>query len=215
MTHTLLAFLGACTLIAASPGPSSVLIIRHSLQSRRAGLMAVLGNETGVFVWGLAAAFGFTGLLAASRLAYDVMRITGAVVLVGFGVQAIRAARREGMAGLTAEQTATGGAATEPERGAGRRAYRAALTLNLANPKAAVFALSFLPQFVPAGAPQLPTMVGLAAVWALYEIGFYSLYVAFVRRMRSVLSRVAVRRRLEATSGVVMVALGIRMAVDA
>ncbi|MFI6581163.1 LysE family translocator [Embleya sp. NPDC050493] len=213
MTHTLLAFLGACTLIAASPGPSSILIIRHSLHTRRAGFLAVLGNETGVFIWGLAAAFGLTGLLAASQLAYDIMRIVGAVVLVGFGIQAIRSARRDGLTGfITAEAGNT--AKAEPEPGSGRRAYRAALTLNLANPKAAVFAMSFLPQFVPHGSPQLPTMVALAAIWAAYEVGYYSLYVWFVGRMRAVLGRAKVRRRLEQTSGGVMVALGIRMAVE-
>ncbi|MET7301885.1 LysE family translocator [Embleya sp. NPDC005575] len=212
MTHTFLAFLGACTLIAASPGPSSVLIIRHSLQSRRAGFLAVLGNETGVFIWGLAAAFGLTGLLAASRLAYDIMRVVGAVVLVGFGIQAIRSARRDGLTGFTTAETGTANA--EPEPGSGRRAYRAALTLNLANPKAAVFAMSFLPQFVPHGAPQLPTMVALATIWAVYETGYYSLYVWFVGRMRAVLSRAKVRRRLEQTSGGIMVALGIRLAVE-
>ncbi|OPC79033.1 lysine transporter LysE [Embleya scabrispora] len=211
MTHTLLAFLGACALIAVSPGPSSVLIIRHSLRSRRAGFAAVLGNESGVFVWGLAAAFGLTGLLAASQLAYDIMRVVGAVVLVGFGVQAIRAARRDGLTGFTA---AAEGAAGEEEPGGGWRAYRAALTLNLANPKAAVFAMSFLPQFVPSGSPQLPTMIALAAIWATFEIGFYGLYVWFVGRMRTVLGRAEVRRRLEQTSGGVMVALGIRMAVE-
>ncbi|MGC0419498.1 LysE family translocator [Embleya sp. AB8] len=216
MTHTLLAFLGACALIAASPGPSSVLIIRHSLHSRRSGFLAVLGNESGVFIWGLAAAFGLTGLLAASQLAYDIMRIVGAVVLVGFGVQAIRAARRDGLTGFTAATEGANDAAAGGERvpGTGRRAYRSALTLNLANPKAAVFAMSFLPQFVPSGAPQLPTMVGLAAIWATFEIGWYGLYVWFVGRMRTVLSRAKVRRRLEQTSGGVMVALGIRMAVE-
>ncbi|MYS85660.1 LysE family translocator [Embleya scabrispora] len=213
MTHTLLAFLGACTLIALSPGPSSVLIIRHSLRSRRSGFLAVLGNETGVFIWGLAAAFGLTGLLAASQLAYDIMRIVGAVVLIGFGIQAIRSARRDGLTGFATAE-ADGEANAKPEPGSGRRAYRAALTLNLANPKAAVFAMSFLPQFVPHGAPQLPTMVALAAIWAVYEIGYYSLYVWFVGRMRTLLSRAKVRRRLEQTSGGIMVALGIRMAAE-
>lgn len=94
MLTTLLAFLGACTLIAATPGPSTVLIIRNSMHSRRAGMMTVLGNETGVFLWGAVAAFGLTALLAASQMAYDVMRWVGAAVLVWFGVQALRAARR-------------------------------------------------------------------------------------------------------------------------
>ncbi|WP_405868182.1 MULTISPECIES: LysE family translocator [unclassified Streptomyces] len=204
MLSTLLAFLGACTLIAASPGPSTVLIIKQSLRSRRSGFLTVLGNETGVFVWGLVAALGLTALLAASEVAYDVMRIVGAVVLVGFGIQTLRQARR-------------GKEATEGWEGAeksGWAAYRGGLLLNLANPKAAIFAMSFLPQFVPEGAPHLPTMVGLAALWALYEVGYYGLYVWFVGRMRAVLSRSGVRRRLEQVSGGVLLLLGVRLALE-
>ncbi|MFC8343957.1 LysE family translocator [Streptomyces sp. NPDC057280] len=209
MPSTLIAFLGACTLVAASPGPSTVLIIKQSLHSRRSGFLTVLGNETGVFVWGLVAAFGLTALLTASEMAYDVMRVVGAVVLVAFGVQALRQARRGRTEG--AEQAVdgwTGGGKS------GWAAYRGGLLLNLANPKAAVFAMSFLPQFVPAGAPHLPTMVGLAALWAVYEVGYYGLYVWFVGRMRAVLSRAGVRRRLEQVSGGVLLLLGVRLALE-
>ncbi|MFF4500820.1 LysE family translocator [Streptomyces sp. NPDC001401] len=204
MLSTLLAFLGACTLIAASPGPSTVLIIKQSLRSRRSGVLTVLGNETGVFVWGVVAAFGLTALLAASEVAYDVMRIVGAVVLVGFGVQALRQARRT-------KEAPDGWEGAEKS---GWAAYRGGLLLNLANPKAAIFAMSFLPQFVPEGAPHLPAMVGLAALWAVYEVGYYSLYVWFVGRMRTVLSRAGVRRRLEQVSGGVLLLLGVRLALE-
>ncbi|MBO4259364.1 LysE family translocator [Streptomyces griseorubiginosus] len=204
MLSTLLAFLGACTLIAASPGPSTVLIIKQSLRSRRSGLLTVLGNETGVFVWGVVAAFGLTALLAASEVAYDVMRIVGAVVLIAFGVQALRQARHTG--------DATAG--WEGGEKSGWAAYRGGLLLNLANPKAAIFAMSFLPQFVPRGAPHLPAMIGLAALWAVYEIGYYGLYVWFVGRMRTVLSRAGVRRRLEQVSGGVLLLLGVRLALE-
>ncbi|WP_406290527.1 LysE family translocator [Embleya sp. NBC_00896] len=205
MLTTLLAFLGACTIVAAAPGPSTMLIIRESLRSRRAGFLTVLGNETGVFVWGLFAAFGLTTLLAASELAYEVMRIVGAVVLVGFGVQMLRAARRG--AEVSADETAAAAKS-------GFASYRGGLLLNLANPKAAIFAMSFLPQFVPPEAPKFPTMVALAAVWAVYEIGYFGLYVWFVGRMKSVISRANVRKRLEQVSGGVLILLGVRMAVE-
>lgn len=74
--------------------------------------------------------------------------------------------------------------------------------------------MSFLPQFVPEGAPHLPTMVGLAALWAVYEIGYYGLYVWFVGRMKAVLSRAGVRRRLEQVSGGVLLLLGARLALE-
>lgn len=204
----LLPFLGACLLIAASPGPSTVLIIRNSMRSRRAGLMTVLGNETGVFVWGVVAALGLTALLAASEVAYDVMRFVGAAVLIVFGAQAIRSARRGGK--ITFEEVDGEGAT----RVGGGRAYRAGLLMNLANPKAAIFAMSFLPQFVPSGAPQLPTMIGLAALWAVFEVGYYATYVWCVGRLKRVLSRAGVRRRLEQVSGGVLLALGVRLALE-
>ncbi|MFC0599086.1 LysE family translocator [Streptomyces palmae] len=208
MLTTFIAFLGACLLIAASPGPSTVLIIRQSLRSRRAGMMTVLGNESGVFLWGVVAACGLTALLAASQLAYDAMRIVGAVVLIAFGVQTLRATRRGSAEGFATEPSAA------PAEISGWRSYRSGLLLNLANPKAAVFAMSFLPQFVPAGMPELPTMIGLAAIWAVFEVGYYGLYVYFVGRMKAVLNRAAVRRRLEQVSGGVLLALGVKMAVD-
>jgi threonine/homoserine/homoserine lactone efflux protein len=208
MPSTLIAFLGACTLVAASPGPSTVLIIKQSLHSRRAGFLTVLGNETGVFVWGLVAAFGLTALLTASEMAYDVMRVVGAVVLVAFGIQALRQARRITRDEADVDEGRPGGGKS------GWAAYRGGLLLNLANPKAAVFAMSFLPQFVPAGAPHLPTMVGLAALWAVYEVGYYGLYVWFVGRMRTLLSRAGVRRRLEQVSGGVLLLLGVRLALE-
>lgn len=206
MLRTLLPFLGACTLIAASPGPSTMLIIRQSLRSRRAGFLTVLGNESGVFVWGTVAAFGLTALLAASQVAYDVMRVAGAVTLIGFGVRTLLEARR----GTREQEAAAGEAAAR----AGFASYRSGLLLNLANPKAAVFAMSFLPQFVPAGAPHLPTMIGLAALWAVFEVGYYGLYVWFVGRLQHVVSRAAVRRRLEQISGGVLLLLGARMALE-
>jgi threonine/homoserine/homoserine lactone efflux protein len=205
MLSTLLAFLGACTLIAASPGPSTMLIIRQSLRSRRAGFLTVLGNETGVFIWGTVAALGLTALLAASQLAYDIMRITGAVTLVAFGVKTLLDAH-----GGCGQEEGQDAQAVRP----GRVSYRSGLLLNLANPKAAVFAMSFLPQFVPAGAPHLPAMIGLAAIWAVFEVGYYGLYVWFVGRMKKIISRAQVRRRLEQVSGTVLVLLGVRMAIE-
>ncbi|TDE09046.1 LysE family transporter, partial [Actinomadura sp. 6K520] len=94
MLESVVAFAGAAVLIAMAPGPSTVVIMRESMRSRRAGLVTVLGNEAGVLAWGLAAAVGLSALLAASRLAYDGLRVAGAVVLVWFGVRALWHARR-------------------------------------------------------------------------------------------------------------------------
>lgn len=56
--------------------------------------------------------------------------------------------------------------------------------------------------------------MGLAALWAVYEVGYYGLDVWFVGRLRAVLSRAGVRRRLEQVSGGVLLLLGVRMALE-
>ncbi|MEO3890021.1 LysE family translocator [Nonomuraea sp. B5E05] len=199
----LLAFAGACVLVAMAPGVSTAVIMRQTLRAGRgSGLAATLGNETGVLLWGLGAASGLSALLVASQLAYDAMRVAGAVVLVVMGAQALWQARK----GLPPAE----GEVVPGLRGP----YLAGLGTCLANPKAAVFAMSFLPQFVPAGQNVPFTLVTLALVWVLVDLLWYTLVIWTVARAKAWLGRPAVRRRLEQVSGVVLIGLGVRLAVE-
>ncbi|NUR92752.1 MAG: LysE family translocator [Nonomuraea sp.] len=206
MRMYLLAFIGACFLVAMAPGASTAIIMRQTLRSGRAsGLATTLGNETGIFLWALAAAFGLSALVLASQLAYDVMRVAGAVVLVFLGAQSLWQARRS-----KKEEAA------EPAAVAGwRRSYLTGLGTCLANPKAAVFAMSFLPQFVPAGQNIPLTLVLLAVIWVTVDTVWYSVVVWAVARIKAFLSRPVVRRRLEQISGVVLIGLGVRLVMEA
>jgi threonine/homoserine/homoserine lactone efflux protein len=85
---------------------------------------------------------------------------------------------------------------------------------NFANPKAGVFAVSFLPQFVPQGWPVAAVLVGFAVLWALIDLVWYSIIVWTVDAARRVFDRPGVRRRLEQVSGVVLVGLGVRLAAE-
>lgn len=100
-------------------------------------MATVLGNECGVLLWGLAAAFGLSALLLASQVAYDVIRIAGAAVLVWMGARALWQARGAGQPDQGPAETAAVSL---------RRACWQGLVTNFANPKAGVFAVSFLPQ---------------------------------------------------------------------
>ncbi|NUT39795.1 MAG: LysE family translocator [Thermoactinospora sp.] len=202
----LLAFIGACVLVAMVPGVSTAIIMRQTIRSGRgSGLATTLGNETGILLWALAAAFGLTALLLASQVAYDIMRIAGAVVLLVMGAQALWQARR-----------ATAAVEPQGEAASGwRRPYLMGLGTCLANPKAAVFALSFLPQFVPEGQNVPLTLVALALIWVVVDTVWYSLVIWAVARAKAVLGRPAVRRRLEQISGIVLIGLGVRLVVEA
>jgi threonine/homoserine/homoserine lactone efflux protein len=186
------------------------MILRQSMGSgRRAGAATVLGNETGVLLWGLAAAFGVSALLLASRLAYDTMRIVGAGVLVYLGLRTLWQARR-------GHRTAEGRPAAEEarQRGSLWRCYRLGVLTNVANPKAGVFAVSFLPQFVPEGAPVFAMLMLLSLMWVLIDAVWYFGVLWLSDRAKRVFERPSARRGLERVSGVVLVGLGIRLAAE-
>ena len=155
------AFTLASLAVAALPGPSTALFLHRTVRDgRAAGLAAVAGNEIGVYCWALAAGAGLTGLLRANRWLYLALHVVGAVVLVYLGVSAWRGARRK-------DGDEEFGAAFARRLPSGRTpaaAFRASLVTIAANPKAAVFAFSFFPQFLPRHGPVFGTTLALASV---------------------------------------------------
>jgi threonine/homoserine/homoserine lactone efflux protein len=201
------AFLAAVALISAVPGPAVALLIRRcSIGGFRAGVPVVLGLEAGLYLWILAAGAGLAALVATSHVAYLVLRILGAAVLLALGVQALRAARR----GVYDAELA---AARLLPKG-GRGGFVLGLVTNAANPKAAVFTFAFYPQFIPSGYPLLPTAAALGVLQVCLEICLYLSFAALVGRVRSWFARSQVRRRLDAICGSVLIALGIRVATE-
>ncbi len=201
----LLIFCGAAVLVAMVPGPSTAVILRQAVRSgRRAGLSAMLGNETGVLLWGIAAAFGLSALLLASRVAYDVMRVAGATVLIVMGIRALAQARGGG------GEVPPAGPAPAASHG---RGFRLGLLTNAANPKAGVFAVSFLPQFVPGGVPVVPALLLFAVVWVLIDMAWYVALIWLAGRAGRVLSGPRARAWLERVSGAALVGLGLRLAI--
>jgi threonine/homoserine/homoserine lactone efflux protein len=201
------AFVAAVALISAVPGPAIALLIRRcSVGGFAAGVPIVLGLETGLYLWILAAGAGLAALVATSHVAYLVLRIVGAGVLLVLGVQALRAARR---GAYDAELTA---ARLVPR---GRRGgFAMGLLTNVGNPKAAVFTFAFYPQFIPSGYPLLPTAAALGLLQVTLEIGLYLGFAALVGRVRGWFARAAIRRRLDALCGAVLVGLGLRVATE-
>jgi threonine/homoserine/homoserine lactone efflux protein len=201
------AFVLAVLLISASPGPAMALIFRRAaLRGLRGAVPTVLGLELGLYVWALFAGAGFAALVAASEVAYLVLRIVGAAVLLVLGVRAWRTAWR----GRGAP------AAADPAPPGLRRwwgSFAEGVVVQLANPKAAVFMIAFYPQFVPADGPVFATTAVLGLLQITLETGLYLALAAGVARAGAWFRRPRIRARLEAVSGTVLVALGLRVAV--
>jgi threonine/homoserine/homoserine lactone efflux protein len=210
LLSSLPAFVLAVLLISASPGPAMALIFRRAaLRGLSGAVPTVLGLELGLYAWALFAGAGFAALVAASEFAYLVLRAVGAAVLLLLGFRALRAAWQ-------------GRGQTVPPAGLdaplGRRrwwgAFAEGLAVQLANPKAAVFMIAFYPQFVPAEGPVFARTALLGLVQITLETVLYLGLAAGVARAGTWFRRPRIRRRLEAVSGTVLVALGLRVAAS-
>lgn len=194
---------GVFILGAMSPGPDFLIVLRSAMTGgRKAGMAAALGIATGLLGWAAVTSVGIASLLAASAVAFTIVKLAGAAYLVFLGIQALRAARR--------------GYPTEFEAGketTTRGAFAAGLLTNLFNPKVAVFFLALWPQFLPdhASALQVAALAGVAAGGPLI---WFLVLANIVTALRRFLVAAKVRRALDAVMGGVLVALGVRIAVS-
>lgn len=206
-------FMAACLVLAVLPGPATALFLHRTVRDgRAAGLAAVAGNEIGLFLWALAGGAGLSALLAANHVLFDALHIVGALVLVGLGVGAWRSAVGRGDADVTFTTALT---TRLRDVGSPRSAFRASLVSVAANPKAAVFAVSFLPQFLPRHGPPLPTVIVLATIQVTFDTLYCSGVVLLADRARRFLARASIRRRIERTLGLVLAGLGCEFALEA
>lgn len=197
-----LALAGVLLLAAMAPGPDFVIVLRSVLSGgRRAGMACAAGIGAGVLVWAAVTSLGIAGLLAASAVAFTVVKLAGAVYLVFLGVQALLAARRGGYEQV-ADQTA-----------AKKNAFLQGLVTNLLNPKVAVFFLALWPQFLPADPTAVDTAV-MAVVAATTATVWYLVVTNLVTVLRKVLTAAKVRRAIDAVMGTLLVAIGVRIAVS-
>jgi threonine/homoserine/homoserine lactone efflux protein len=200
-----LVFLGVITLLTITPGADMAMVARSVFMGgRRAAFATTLGISAGCVIWALASAAGIAAVLTASETAYDTLRLVGAVYLVWLGVQSLLAARR-------------GYHASEPVGAAGRSGsspFRQGLLTNLFNPKIALFYTTFLPQFIGPGDPVLMLSLAMASVHILLGLVWLSAYAWLLDRAVEAFRGSRVRRALDALTGAVLVALGIRVAAD-
>ena len=203
--HSLWLFVLSGLLLNITPGPDTAYIVGRSVQiGWRGGVAAALGISAGCLVHVFAAAIGLSALLAASSVAFTVVKWIGAAYLIYMGVRM-----------LLARATAPAGETGAPLALSLHQVFWQGALTNALNPKVALFFLAFLPQFVDAGAPgkALSFMVlglifiGTGTVWNLGMAAFAAKAAGRIRQSgRAVLW-------LNRALGAMFVALGVRMAM--
>lgn len=189
-----LPFLGVVLLAYAIPGPDFAVVARAAASGRAAGWRAGLGAQTGLCVHMLAAVVGLSVLISRSPTALSVIQILGGLYLVWLGISALRQSSAEGR--VTSEV----------------QWFRMGLVTNLLNPKAVLFFVALLPQFVDADGA-LPLQIGLLGIVdVVIGLAVWAVVTAAVGRLAAHAWNSTSWNRVV---GVLFIGIGVVLAVEA
>jgi threonine/homoserine/homoserine lactone efflux protein len=198
--HHLALFLAGSIVVTIVPGADMALVTRQVVtRGRAAAQVTIFGNLSGLVVHAAALAAGLSALLVASATAYTTIKLLGAAYLVYLGVQSLRHARQPADVRVTAKRGSP---------------YLQGLVSTVLNPKPALFFLSYLPQFVDRDRAVFPQIVLLAAIHIVIGLVWLTFYAWFVARVHGALTRPRVKAVLERVTGVILIALGVRVALE-
>jgi threonine/homoserine/homoserine lactone efflux protein len=205
MLVALATFSVAAALIVVLPGPDTLVVLRVLIRDGRArAARAVGGVLCGLAIWVTAAALGVSALLRASHAGYLGLKIAGAAYLIWLGVQSLRMRR------MAHHEDATTGR-RRPLLG---RGFTAGLATDLLNPKVGVFFVTFLPGFVPHGVSVAAATLLFGAIF-IVETGLYFAMLLFVSGpVTRWMTNIQLRRRMDVGTGVVLIGLGVRLALE-
>ncbi|GMG81044.1 LysE family translocator [Paralimibaculum aggregatum] len=199
-----LAFLAAALVFAFMPGPALLYCAAQTVaRGRRAGLMAALGLGLGGMVHVLAATLGLSAIFRLVPEAYLALKLVGAAYLLWLGWQMIRGERGPSEAPRPAPTP--------------RRAFLESVTVEVLNPKTALFFVALLPQFTDPGlaAPVWLQFLLLGTICNLLFSTADLLCVAFAGEVVSRMKRAARAERIgRLLGGTMLGALGLKLALE-
>ena len=208
--QALFSFSLAAGLLTITPGLDTALVLRTAaVEGRKQAILVGIGICFGCLLWGMAASFGLSALLAVSGFAYNVLRIAGAIYLGYLGIKLI----------VRAFGSSSANSAVEPVLAEDKARdnwvwLKRGLLTNLLNPKVGVFYLSFLPQFIPAGVQVWSFSILLALIHATEGILWFLLLTNATGFFSSWLKQRRVVITLDSTMGAILIAFGIKLAFD-
>ena len=207
--HHLPLFAAAALAVNLTPGPDMLFVIgTGATKGRRAGVLAALGVGAGCVLHIALAAIGLSAMLAASALAFSVVKWVGAAYLVWMGLAMWRTRRDTGSA-----------ASVQGQPTDGRSVFWQGALTNALNPKVALFFLAFLPQFIAPGAGgQALAFVALGMLFnvggTLVNIGAALTAASISRRLAARGAGSAIGTWLSRAVGALFVGLGVRLALS-
>lgn len=190
---------GLMTLV---PGLDVTLVLRTALtQPKRVAFAAAFGIVVGLLLWAVAAAAGLSALLSASELAFNAMRIGGALYMMFLGAKFfVDSTRHEDVP-----------ADLVPITDSGFSSFRRGLMTNVLNPKIGVFYLAMLPPFIPSGTNTVVAALVLASIHVVECLAYFSAIILAAQFFRQQFGKPTMRALVDRLAGVLIIGFGLRL----
>lgn len=198
LIQNLPSFIIATALLVMIPGQGVAMVLRQSIiGGPRAAFLSSIGNCAGILIWSISSAIGLSAIFAQSDLAYSILKWTGVIFLTGISIQTFLSLRKEfGKFDLESEVSTTAWGS-----------FRLGLVTNLTNAKAAVYAVAFIPAFIPQETSLALGIIILGTTWALISIVWNIGLIWTVKKSTTYIQRPQVRRALTAVSAIGILAI--------
>jgi len=212
MDHQVIAFTGLAAILTLIPGSDTMLVVRNVLARGKAcGFLTTAGICTGLFVHAVLSAAGVSVILLKSAVAFHVLKTAGACYLMYLGIKTIIEVRR------TPHEFPVGNdrhRLPDSEKNDKRHAFMEGMLNNVLNPKTAVFYLAVLPQFITPGDSVFVTSILLTAIHYVMAMIWLSALTCFLGYAGSFMTGTRFRNWIQTSGGLILVALGLRLAVE-
>lgn len=194
-------FLSASILLAVTPGPGILYVLARTLRGGRTeGLRSTVGTAVGGLFHVLAAALGLSALLAASALAFSIIKYAGAAYLIYLGLRMILSGESSDL---------SGGESLSKE------ALKQGVITEALNPKTALFFLAFIPQFINPEANVFLQFVLLGSISVFFNTAADFIVVMLAGPIADRLQRSErLKRSQQVLSGSALTALGAYLALS-
>jgi threonine/homoserine/homoserine lactone efflux protein len=202
------AYVAVMAILILTPGPDTALVTRNALRSgRRAASLSTLGIGAGSLAWAAASVLGVAVLLERSAVAFTVFKLAGAAYLGYLGLRSLLGSLRTG------ERTAVRTPTPERKPLSDRTALLQGFLGNLLNPKAGAIFVTVMPQFIGPGDGPARLALMLLAYECILLCWLHAYGYAVSRAGRSSVGA-RVKQALEGVTGLVLVGLGVRLALE-
>ena len=205
LLHNFPSFVLATALLVMIPGQGVAMVLRQSIiGGPKAAFLSSLGNCLGILIWSMSSAIGLSAIFTRSDTAYSILKWSGVIFLTFISAQTFLSLRQEfGRFDLESTETTSAWAS-----------FRLGLFTNLTNAKAAVYAVAFIPAFIPKETSLGFGIIVLGATWALISIAWNIGLIWTVKKSSYYIQKPVVRRALTAISAIGILGIAVSLALS-